>query len=242
MTTVPHDIEWTPEKSKRLWDYYGSDPKFANQFFGYIAGRLVARMLFAKVRAPSDARFLDFSCGYGDMIAACFKHMRGTQEIHATDFSPNLVRHVSDRFARQPRFKGAMLSTSLPCPFPQGLFDVVFATEVIEHLVDHELDAMLTECRRLLKPGGQVFFTTPNNEDYDAAKVFCPECGCIYHRWQHVRIWTADTLRTYMERAGFVTRLITPVAWLNWRGKLWSLLRRGRLDTNGLVYIGETTS
>ena len=32
MTIVPHEIEWTTEKSKRLWEYYGSNPRYAKQF------------------------------------------------------------------------------------------------------------------------------------------------------------------------------------------------------------------
>ena len=122
------------------------------------------------------------------------------------------------------------------------MFDVVIATEVIEHLLDSELEGMLAECRRLLKPGGRVFFTTPNDEDYDASKVMCPEYGSIFHRWQHVRTWNVGTLRAHMERAGFVTRLIQPVAWQAWYGKLRSLLVNRRIVKGGLVYIGETST
>jgi ubiquinone/menaquinone biosynthesis C-methylase UbiE len=241
MPIVPHEIEWTTEKSKRLWDYYGSNPKYATAFFGYIAGRVVAKMLFAEIQPPAQAHLLDFSCGPGDVIAACLERMCDTQKIYATDFSDIYVRRVTDRFKNERRFKGAVLMKSLPCPYPDALFDVIIATEVIEHLLDHELEGMLAECRRLLKSGGRVFFTTPNDEVYDASKVFCPECGCIFHRWQHVRTWTGETLRQHMDRLGFTTRLVKPVAWLNWRGKLLSFLINRRIVKNGLVYIGEKT-
>ena len=239
MTIVPHEIEWTTEKSKRLWEYYGSNPRYAKQFFGYMAGRLVAKMMFAEIQPPAQASLLDFSCGPGDVIAACLERMCDTQEIHATDFSDTYVRGVADRFKSERRFKGAILTESFPCPYPDASFDVVIATEVIEHLLDHELENMVAECRRLLRPGGRVFFTTPNDEDYDASKVYCPDCGCIYHRWQHVRTWTDVTLREHMDRLGFTTCLVKPVAWLNWRGKLLSLLVNRRIIKNGLVYIGE---
>jgi ubiquinone/menaquinone biosynthesis C-methylase UbiE len=235
-----HEIQWTAEKSKRMWDYYGSNPKYRSAFFGFAAGRYVARMLIAQVVPAEDARLLDFSCGPGDVIAALLPYLRSTHEIHATDFSDTYVRAVAERFKGEPRFKGATLIQSLPSGLPAGYFDVVFATEVIEHLRDDELDAMLAECNRVLKPGGQVFFTTPNEEDYDAAKMMCPDCGCIYHKWQHVRTWTADSLRDRMEAAGLRTRVVKAVAWLNWRGKLMSLLRTRKVDRNGLVYVGET--
>ena len=158
MPFTPHEIEWTAEKSKRLWDYYGSNPKYAETFFGFMAGGLVAKRLFSSISAPDDARLMDFSCGPGDVIAACLPLMRGNQEMYATDFSDTYVRGVADRFKSEARFKGSALTQSLPTRYPDGFFDVIIATEVIEHLLDSELDGMLTECRRLLKPGGQVFF------------------------------------------------------------------------------------
>lgn len=239
MAFAPHEIEWTAEKSKRLWDYYGSNPSYVSTFFGYQAGPLVAKMLFANAKVPESARLLDFSAGRGDIVAACLQRMGAQQEIYATDFSDTYVHTIADRFKGDVRFKGATLTTALPSAYPNGFFDVVIATEVIEHLLDHELEGMLAECLRILKPGGQVFFTTPNNEDYDASKVRCPDCGCTFHRWQHVRTWTADTLKARVELAGFTTRLVTPVAWQRWLGKLRSLLVDRKITKGGLVYVGE---
>lgn len=239
---TPHEIEWSAEKSKRLWDYYGSNPKYTETFFGYIAGGFVAKRLVAGTALSNNARVLDFSCGRGDVIAACLPLLKDNQEIYATDFSDTYVRRVTERFTSEPRFKGAILTRSLPTPYQANFFDVVMATEVIEHLLDSELEGMLAECHRLLNPGGRVFITTPNDEDYDAAKVMCPECGCTFHRWQHVRTWTVDTLKSYMENAGFITLSSEPVAWLNWRGKLQSLISNRRVVKNGLIYVGERRS
>lgn len=241
MPFAPHEIEWTPEKSKRLWDYYGSNPKYAETFFGFMAGNLVAKKLFSTVAVPGKAHILDFSCGRGDIIAACLPLMQNGQEIYATDFSNTYVEHVAERFKSEQQFKGSVLTQSLPVPYPDGFFDVIIATEVIEHLLDYELDGMLAECLRLLKPGGKVFFTTPNNEDYDAAKMMCPECGCTFHRWQHVRVWTASTLTARLEKAGFKTHTIKAVAWQRWLGKLRSLVTNRKIVKGGLVYVGERT-
>lgn len=242
MKFEPHEIEWTTEKSKRLWDFYGSRPVYRSAFFGAIAGKYVARMLISDVGASKDARFLDFSCGQGDIIAALLPMLSGTQEIYATDFSVTYVDAVARRFKHQSRFKEASLTQAFPSKFPSGYFDVVFATEVIEHLQDEELEGLLTECKRILKPGGRVFFTTPNEEDYEAAKMMCPDCGCIYHKWQHIRTWTAESLRHRMEVCGLQTRVVKAVAWLNWRGKLLSMITTGRVRLDGLVYVGDSTN
>jgi SAM-dependent methyltransferase len=44
-------------------------------------------------------------------------------------------------------------------PFRDGAFDVVKATEVLEHVAD--APAALAECRRVLRPGGKAVITVP---------------------------------------------------------------------------------
>lgn len=46
-------------------------------------------------------------------------------------------------------------------PFPDASFDLVWSTEVIEHVVNHT--NMLSEIERVLKPGGRAILTTPNS-------------------------------------------------------------------------------
>lgn len=48
-----------------------------------------------------------------------------------------------------------------PLPFSDGCFDAVMMNETIEHLVGSPLPALL-EIRRVLKPDGRLFMTTPN--------------------------------------------------------------------------------
>lgn len=45
-------------------------------------------------------------------------------------------------------------------PFRDASFDLVFAGEIIEHVVD--TDRMLEEIARVLRPGGHLLLTTPN--------------------------------------------------------------------------------
>lgn len=45
-------------------------------------------------------------------------------------------------------------------PFDDAMFDAVFAGEIIEHIFD--VDTMLSEIFRVLKPGGLFVVTTPN--------------------------------------------------------------------------------
>lgn len=44
-------------------------------------------------------------------------------------------------------------------PFKTGSFDALFHTEVLEHVYDTR--GFLSECARVLRPGGRMFFTVP---------------------------------------------------------------------------------
>jgi SAM-dependent methyltransferase len=49
----------------------------------------------------------------------------------------------------------------VPYPLPDDSFDAVLMTEVFEHLRDYPLRALI-EVRRILRPHGRLYFTTPN--------------------------------------------------------------------------------
>lgn len=50
----------------------------------------------------------------------------------------------------------------LPYPLPSASFDAVIMTEVYEHLRDYPVRS-LQEVARILRPGGRLYFTTPNS-------------------------------------------------------------------------------
>jgi 2-polyprenyl-3-methyl-5-hydroxy-6-metoxy-1,4-benzoquinol methylase len=95
---------------------------------------------------------LDTGCGTG----------RGSQRLSdggatvvALDIGINLVRHTRERCACEP-----IEASVLNFPFANNTFDVVFSTEVIEH-IPAPRDAVL-EMYRVLKPGGHLALSTPN--------------------------------------------------------------------------------
>jgi len=73
-------------------------------------------------------------------------------------------------------------------PEKSCVFDMVLSTQVLEHV--SEPDNYLSECFRLLKPGGKLLLSTHGSyEDH----------GCPYD----FRRWTADGLRYDLTKAGF---------------------------------------
>jgi SAM-dependent methyltransferase len=73
--------------------------------------------------------------------------------------------------------------------------DVVFASNLVEHLHRHEFDQMLDEVRRILKPGGRLFLLQPNY-------ALCP--GAYFHDYTHVSIWTDVSLSDYVASKSWI--------------------------------------
>jgi hypothetical protein len=81
---------------------------------------------------------------------------------------------------------------------------------VVERLYDEALAATLRNCRALLRPGGRLFITTPNDERLEDSIVYCPVSNVTFHRWQHVRSWNSTTLPAALRQHDLkVDRVIT---------------------------------
>lgn len=82
-----------------------------------------------------------------------------------------------------------------PFPFPDASFDSVFHTEVLKHVPD-PLE-FLQQCRRVLKPGGALFFSVP----FQARFHYIP-----HDYWR----FTPSGLALLLGKAGFAEVTATP--------------------------------
>jgi cyclopropane fatty-acyl-phospholipid synthase-like methyltransferase len=94
---------------------------------------------------------------------------------------------------------------------PQREFDAITCIETIEHLPGDVLSEMLADIRSHLSVGGAVLLTTPNDEDIRADPVYCPFCDHEFHPMQHVRSFSAASLRGVLEQADFEVSFCEPV-------------------------------
>ncbi len=93
-----------------------------------------------------------------------------------------------------------------PMPFDDQSFDLIFAGEVIEHLID--TDSFLVEVRRCLRPGGHALITTPNLVSFEnRVRILFG----IYPIWVnynlsgpgHVRAYSPGVLKKQLKECGF---------------------------------------
>ena len=97
-----------------------------------------------------------------------------------------------------------------PYPLPDRAFDAVVMTEVFEHLREYPVRS-LQEVRRILKPTGRLYFTTPNVayvmnrlravRGRNVATPLADWIGGIPHA-RHAREYTFGEINDLMEYAG----------------------------------------
>jgi 2-polyprenyl-3-methyl-5-hydroxy-6-metoxy-1,4-benzoquinol methylase len=178
---------------------------------------------------------LDMGCGRGDLTG----YLLEKYEVVAADLSRDSVATVERRFAGHPRFRGVTVGTA---ELPSDSVDLIFILEVVEHLEDEALEAVLGEAHRLLRRGGHLVLSTPNDENLEANKVICPECACIFHRVEHVRSWTTKGLTEHVARYGFqgeafATRLFPDTGAKQWARRMQARLLRH--NNPHMIYIGK---
>jgi 2-polyprenyl-3-methyl-5-hydroxy-6-metoxy-1,4-benzoquinol methylase len=82
-------------------------------------------------------------------------------------------------------------------------YDCVFFSEVIEHLPDESLKSVLSTLARIVRSGGLLIVTTPDNENLLSASRYCPVCRHLFHPWGHVRSLNSEQLRMLLGNYGF---------------------------------------
>jgi ubiquinone/menaquinone biosynthesis C-methylase UbiE len=109
-----------------------------------------------------EPRVLDLGCGPGkDLLAIADRRpIRGC----GVDFALNNLRLAQERGQSAAKTIHWVLSSVECLPFSDHAFECAFFSEVLEHLL--EPDLALREIRRILKPSGLLFLTTPNRFSY----------------------------------------------------------------------------
>jgi ubiquinone/menaquinone biosynthesis C-methylase UbiE len=115
---------------------------------------------------------LDIACGegYGSQMLSRF-----ATKVMGVDISEEAITHATKKYASgNLEYK---IGSCLKIPVPDSSYDLVVSFETIEHVDDHV--QMMSEIKRILRPGGLLIISSPNKEIYtDAAE---------YHNEHHVK-------------------------------------------------------
>ena len=131
---------------------YAAEAAIEADHWWFVGRRLLFAELIRGFGLPHDAEILDVGTGTG----ANLRLLRdlGFARITGVDQSPEAVR-----FCAEKGLGAVQLGDIRGLGLPDRRFDLVLATDVIEH-VDDDL-AALRELRRVLRPGGYLLLTVP---------------------------------------------------------------------------------
>lgn len=149
--------------------------------------------LLTRYGLPAGARLLEIGCGHGDFLARAAA--RGL-DVTGVEYSADACEITRRKLAGTGKILQGEIS-SLPASY-DGQFDVVAASDVIEHVRDPK--AFLAQAHRLLKPGGILFLATPTMDSRSAR--------LLNSRWmefkpEHLWYFKGATLQTLLTRNGF---------------------------------------
>jgi len=136
--------------SKMAAEYNEREPHFRPENQARVRGRL------ERLRAEFGGRLLDIGCGTGfiiDLAADLFDDVRGV------DLTPAMLARVRPR----PNVH-VYTADAARLPFEAAAFDVVSAYSFVHHL--QELDPVLAEVQRVLRPGGCFYVDLEPNRHF----------------------------------------------------------------------------
>jgi 2-polyprenyl-3-methyl-5-hydroxy-6-metoxy-1,4-benzoquinol methylase len=151
---------------------------------------IVASYLQDVVACGPQARLLDVGSGWGEFVNA----IAGPRRL-AIDFTPSFARFVSPAVAFSAQDMRRLA-------FAPGSFDVLFASNVLEHLPtrDEVLQA-LRGFHHVLRPGGRLIVMQPNFK-------YCTRT--YFDFFDHYSAYTELSMAEGLRLAGFAVERVTP--------------------------------
>ena len=102
-------------------------------------------------------RVLDVGCGAGTDLV---RFAKGGALVSGVDISPSAVALARQNFSQQNLEADLREADGEHLPYADGTFDLVFAHGVVQYTPNSR--ALVEECRRVLKPGGDAIFQVYN--------------------------------------------------------------------------------
>lgn len=141
---------------------------------------------------PASA--LDLGCGDGRLTA----QLRARQVV-AADVSEVALERLRERL---PEARAVVLEDDAPLPFDDNSFDLVLCTETMEHVRDLQL--LLSEARRVLRPEGRLALTTPAHGRLTGLDVLVRGFERLFDPLSpHLRFLTRRSLAALLDQLGF---------------------------------------
>jgi len=139
---------------------------------------------------PADADVLELGAGWCD-----FSNHISARRVVAMDIDATVSQAAADHV------EAVVGDCTDLSAFEDRSFDVVFASNLLEHLHREQSDALLAHANRVLRPGGRLILMQPN---------FRLDPGRYFDDFTHVSIFTDQSLSDYLVARGFSIEKLYP--------------------------------
>lgn len=158
---------------------------------------------YDRLRVGLGSTVIDVGCGAGRHSFEAYRRGanviafdQDAEELASVDTMLQAMGEAGE--APESAKAQVVVGDALALPYPDGSFDTVIASEILEHIPDD--DGVISELIRVLRPGGTLAVTVPR---------WLPEKICWllsddYHDNEggHIRIYKADELRAKLIAGG----------------------------------------
>ena len=195
---VERPYRWTTEGARRMWACYAKrtiDNDIQSGFYPPDFYKQILKIAGAKLKGKSKA--LDMGCSTGTFMRLLLE--KGW-EVYGTDLQKAVIERLRRAFSGEEKTPTLKTAKNDKLPFDDESFDVVFCTEVLEHMLDEDRLMLLNEARRVLRVGGVFVASTPYKERLRT--VICPECLSSFHPMGHVTCVDESIARRWLLECG----------------------------------------
>ncbi|HLM85603.1 MAG TPA: class I SAM-dependent methyltransferase [Solirubrobacteraceae bacterium] len=165
---------------------------------GLEPSRFAVRRRFLLEHVNAGERVLDLGCGEGRFAAEL---STAGARVVAADVAQEPLRRAR---ARYPELDLRPIPTEGSWELEDSSFDVVWAGEVIEHVLDTA--AWLSEVRRVLRSGGSLLLSTPAHSPLTLTRLAFSRRAFARHfdpLADHLRFYSRHTLARLLSEFGF---------------------------------------
>lgn len=185
-------------------------------------------------------RVLDFGCGPGFLLEKIANAL--AVKLYVVDTSSENVTLAKQRLSSRKNFGFVELLSENFFKKNQSTFDVVFLIECLEHIPSQETQNILCKISSLLTQGGRIIITVPNKEDFVRSQCVCPNCGAVFHKYQHLTRWNPKKIIEFTSAANLECLLCKETAFTGFHflNFLYAIAHKFYYGYKpNLVYIGR---
>jgi ubiquinone/menaquinone biosynthesis C-methylase UbiE len=142
-----------------------------------------------------DRKVLDVGCGAGTDL---MRFARGGAIVTGVDISPSAIELARQNFEQQRIPVELREADGERLPFPDDSFDLVYGHGVVQYTANPE--ALLAECHRVLKPGGEAVFQVYNRVSWLNALSHLMKVPLEHEDAPVLRKYTVSELRDLLRR------------------------------------------